>query len=79
MIEADIKYPTDAGLASHGVRALAREGRKLAALVGEQSGGCGIARGRWAGGCGRSAARSAGAPGEAKAEVLKLTGRPASC
>ena len=29
VIEADIKYPTDAGLASRGVRALAREGRKL--------------------------------------------------
>jgi IS5 family transposase len=34
VIEADIKYPTDAGLASHGVRALAREGRKLAGRVG---------------------------------------------
>ena len=31
-----MKYPTDAGLASHGVRALAREGRKLATLVGEK-------------------------------------------
>ena len=31
--EADIKYPTDAGLASAGVRALAREGRKLAARI----------------------------------------------
>jgi IS5 family transposase len=36
VIEADVKYPTDAGLASHGVRALAREGRKLASLVGER-------------------------------------------
>jgi IS5 family transposase len=35
VIEADIKYPTDAGLASHGVRALAREGRKLAKRIGE--------------------------------------------
>ena len=35
VIEADIKHPTDAGLASVGVRALAREGRKLARLVGE--------------------------------------------
>jgi transposase, IS5 family len=34
VIEADIKYPTDAGLASHGVRSLAREGRKLAAKIG---------------------------------------------
>ena len=38
VIEADIKYPTDAGLASLGVRALAREGRKLATLVGETAG-----------------------------------------
>ena len=36
VIEADIKHPTDAGLASVGVRALAREGRRLARLVGEK-------------------------------------------
>lgn len=35
VIEADIKYPTDAGLAAHGVMALAREGRKLAAKIAE--------------------------------------------
>jgi transposase, IS5 family len=35
VIEADVKYPTDADLASHGVKALAREGRKLAGLVKE--------------------------------------------
>ena len=35
VIEADIKHPTDAGLAAHGVRALAREGRKLAAKIAE--------------------------------------------
>ena len=35
VIEADIKYPTDAGLAAHGVQALAREGRKLAAQIAE--------------------------------------------
>ena len=33
VIEADVKYPTDAGLASSGVRVLAREGRKLARLI----------------------------------------------
>ena len=27
--EADVKYPTDAGLASSGVHVLAKEGRKL--------------------------------------------------
>ena len=35
VIEADVKYPTDAGLASAGVRTLAREGRRLAKLIGE--------------------------------------------
>jgi IS5 family transposase len=35
VIEADVRYPTDSGLAAHGVRALAREGKKLAALAGE--------------------------------------------
>jgi hypothetical protein len=33
VVEADVRYPTDAGLAADGVRALAREGRKLAAKV----------------------------------------------
>jgi transposase, IS5 family len=33
VVEADVRYPTDAGLAAHGVRALAREGKKLAARV----------------------------------------------
>src|SRR3954463_13834763 len=36
VIEADVKYPTDAGLASGGVGVLAREGRKLAKLIGER-------------------------------------------
>jgi transposase, IS5 family len=36
VIEADVKYPTDAGLASSGMRVLAREGRKLARLVKEK-------------------------------------------
>jgi len=36
VIDADVKYPTDAGLAAHGVSALAREGRKLAKLIGEK-------------------------------------------
>jgi transposase, IS5 family len=36
VIEADVKYPTDAGLASSGVRTLAREGHKLAKLVKEK-------------------------------------------
>jgi transposase, IS5 family len=74
VIEADVKYPTDAGLASSGVRVLAREGRKLAKLIGEK-------RARV-----RDRSRSMGhklraitrtirrRSGEAKQEVLKLTG-----
>jgi transposase, IS5 family len=73
VIEADVKYPTDAGLASGGVGVLAREGRKLAQLVGET-------RRRV-----RDRSRSMGRrlraitrtirrrSGEAKAEVLTLT------
>ena len=38
VVEADVRYPTDADLASHGVRVLAREGRKLATLVKETQG-----------------------------------------
>src|SRR5215207_3044966 len=62
VIEADVKYPTDAGLASAGVRTLAREGRKLAKLIGSKTERCGIARGRWGASCGRFRARSAAAP-----------------
>jgi transposase, IS5 family len=36
VIEADVRYPTDADLATHGVKVLAREGRKLAALIKEK-------------------------------------------
>ncbi len=74
VVEADVKYPTDAGLASSGVRVLAREGRKLAKLIKNK-------RARV-----RDRSRSMGRKlraitrtirrrfGEAKAEVLKLTG-----
>ena len=73
VIEADVKYPTDAGLASSGVKTLAREGRKLAKLIKEK-------RARV-----RDRSRSMGRrlraitrtirrrSGEAKQEVLKLT------
>jgi IS5 family transposase len=36
VVEADVRWPTDAGLAADGVRALAREGRKLASKIGEK-------------------------------------------
>jgi IS5 family transposase len=57
VIEADIKYPTDAGLAAHGVKALAREGRKLAAKLSETTVRCAIGRGRWVAGCAASRER----------------------
>ncbi len=69
----DIKYPTDAGLASHGVRSLAREGRKLAseftqntARVRDRS----RSMGRKLRAIARTIRRRSG---EAKAEVLALT------
>ena len=73
VIEADVRYPTDAGLASAGVRLLAREGRKLAALIKE--------KGRRVRDRSRSMGRKLRAishtirrrSGEAKAEVLTLT------
>ncbi len=75
VVEADVKYPTDAGLAAHGVRALAREGRRLAKLIGEQKRRVrdrSQAMGRRLRGITRTIrARS----GEAKAQVLKLTGQ----
>ena len=73
VIEADIKYPTDAGLASHGVKALARAGRKLAGRIGakrtavrERS----RAMGRRLRAISRTIRRRTG---EAKQEVLDLT------
>jgi IS5 family transposase len=74
VVEADVKYPTDSGLASHGVGALAREGRKLARLVKEKRVRVrdrSRAMGRRVRGITRTVkARS----GEAKAQVLRLTG-----
>jgi IS5 family transposase len=73
VVEADVKYPTDAGLAAQGVRALAREARKLAQRIGESKRRVrdrSRAMGRRLRGVTRTIrARS----GEAKAEVLKLT------
>jgi transposase, IS5 family len=71
--EADVKYPTDAGLASAGVRTLAREGRKLARLVGEQKRRVrdrSRSMGRKLRAISRTIRRRSG---EAKEEVLKLT------
>jgi IS5 family transposase len=73
VIEADVRYPTDAGLASAGVRTLAREGRKLAKLVGESKRRVrdrSRSMGRRLRAISRTIRRRSG---EAKAEVLKLT------
>ncbi len=74
VIEADVKYPTDAGLASSGVRVLAREGRKLSKLVQEKQARV-RDRSRAMGHKLRTITRTIRRrSGEAKQEVLKLTG-----
>ena len=73
VVEADIRYPTDAGLAADGVGALAREGRKLAAKGGAKRTAVrdrSRAAGRRLRALGRSMRRRSG---QAKQEVLKLT------
>jgi IS5 family transposase len=73
VVEADVRYPTDAGLASHGVRALAREGRKLAARIGETKRRV-RDRSRTMGRTLRAITRTIRRrSGEAKAQVLELT------
>ncbi len=74
VIEADVKYPTDAGLASGGVHVLAREGRKLATLIKEKQARV-RDRSRAMGHKLRAITRTIRRrSGEAKQEVLKLTG-----
>ena len=74
VIEADVKYPTDAGLASSGVRVLAREGRKLARLIKEKKARV-RDRSRAMGHKLRTITRTIRRrSGEAKQGVLKLTG-----
>jgi IS5 family transposase len=74
VIEADVRYPTDAGLASSGVRVLAREGRKLAKLVKDKQARV-RDRSRAMGHKLRTITRTIRRrSGEAKSEVLKLTG-----
>ena len=73
-IEADVKYPTDAGLACSGVRVLAREGRKLATLIKEKQARV-RNRSRAMGHKLRTITRTIRRrSGEAKREVPKLTG-----
>jgi IS5 family transposase len=73
VIEGDVQYPTDAGLASAGVRALAREGRKLAARIGAKRTAV-RDRSRAIGGTLRGISGTIRRrTGQAKAEVLALT------
>jgi IS5 family transposase len=73
VVEADVRYPTDSGLAADGVRVLAREGKRLAARaetavrVRDRS----RAVGRRVRAIGRTLKRRTG---QAKQEVLALTG-----
>jgi IS5 family transposase len=74
VVEADVRYPTDAGLAADAVRRLAREGKRAGALV---AGGAARMRDR-----SRAVGRHVRAvsvavkrrTGDAKDEVLRLTG-----
>ncbi|HZI92270.1 MAG TPA: transposase [Thermoleophilaceae bacterium] len=74
VVEADVRYPSDAALAVDATRALAREGRRLAGTLG--AGAKAVqdrsrAAGRRLRLIGRTMSRRAG---EKKAEVLRLTG-----
>ena len=73
VVDADVKYPTDSGLASSGVKVLAREGRKVAKLIGEKKARVrdrSRAMGRKLRAITRTVRRRSG---EAKQEVLTLT------
>lgn len=73
VVEADVRYPTDSGLAADGVRALAREARRARALAGEGAKAVrdrSRAVGRRLRAISRTLPRRAG---ERTAEVLRLT------
>jgi hypothetical protein len=74
VVEADVRYPNDAALATDGTRVLAREPRKLVGLAG--TGARGVTdRSRSAGRKLREISRTvARRTGEAKTTVLRLTG-----
>jgi transposase, IS5 family len=73
VVEADVRYPTDAGLAGDGVRTLAREGKRLAGSAGGTAARVrdrSRAVGKRLRAIGRTLRRRTG---EAKTEVLELT------
>jgi IS5 family transposase len=74
VVAADVRYPTDSGLAADGVKALAREARKMLSLAGEET-KAGRDRSRAVGKRLRALSRTlARRSGERKTEVLRLTG-----
>jgi IS5 family transposase len=73
VVEADVRYPSDAALSLDGARTLAREARKLAGLIGQDAGRV-RDRSRALGRRLRAISRTMGRrSGERKAQVLDLT------
>jgi transposase, IS5 family len=75
VVEADVRYPTDDGLALRGVRALASKGRRLARRIGESATSVrdrSRAIGRRVREIGRTLGRRTG---EAKERVMELNGQ----
>ncbi len=77
VVEADVRWPSDAGLALDATRLLAREGARVAALAGEGARRVqnrSRAAGRRLRMIGRTLGRRLGSTGGARARVLALTG-----
>jgi transposase, IS5 family len=78
VVEADVRWPSDAALALDGARRLAREGARVAAVVGDGAGRVqnrSRAIGRRLRLIGRTVGRRLGRTGGARAKVLELTGQ----
>jgi IS5 family transposase len=82
VVEADVRWPSDAGLAVDATRLLAREGARAAAVVGDRARRVqdrSRAAGRRLRMIGRTVGRRLGQSGGARKQVLALTGQaPAS-
>ena len=79
VIEADVRYPTDAGLAWSGVHVLAREGRKLAKVIGEKQRRVRDRSRAMGASCGRSSGRFVAAQGRPRRRCSSSPARPACC
>lgn len=78
VVESDVRWPSDAALALDATRRLAREGARLAGLVGDGAHHVqdrSRAAGRRLRLIGRTVGRRLGQTGGARAQVLKLTGQ----